>query len=169
MVCAGNRSTAAAAFKGASFTYSRATDPAKIGYHSPLTVNRKHPHDMNKIPRLVSLITLLFMLCATQYGCSDNAVGFTKSPSPPSTVRGDDVGYVIGPGDSLRIDVWRNPEVSTSVAVRPDGKISTPLIDDLQAVGQNAFCASCGNRGRAGRFYSNAGSHRNRRGFRRLL
>ncbi len=46
--------------------------------------------------------------------------------------------YLIGPGDSLNIVVWRNPEVSTSVPVRPDGKITTPLVEDLQASGKTS-------------------------------
>lgn len=44
--------------------------------------------------------------------------------------------YRIGSDDSLSIFVWRNPELSTSIPVRPDGKITTPLIEDLQAVGK---------------------------------
>lgn len=44
--------------------------------------------------------------------------------------------YVIGPLDTLEIFVWRNPELSTSVTVRPDGRISVPLIEDLPATGQ---------------------------------
>jgi polysaccharide export outer membrane protein len=44
--------------------------------------------------------------------------------------------YVIGPGDSLNVFVWRNPDLSTNVAVRPDGKISIPLVNDIQAVGK---------------------------------
>jgi polysaccharide export outer membrane protein len=44
--------------------------------------------------------------------------------------------YQIGPGDILDIFVWRNPEISTSVPVRPDGKISTPLVEDMVAVGK---------------------------------
>lgn len=44
--------------------------------------------------------------------------------------------YVIGPGDQLDIFVWRNPEISVSVPVRPDGKISTPLVEDMVAVGK---------------------------------
>ncbi len=46
--------------------------------------------------------------------------------------------YLIGPGDGLSIFVWRNPEVSQSVTVRPDGKISTPLVEDLVATGKTA-------------------------------
>jgi polysaccharide export outer membrane protein len=44
--------------------------------------------------------------------------------------------YKIGPGDAINIIVWRNPEVSMSVPVRPDGKISTPLVEDLLAAGK---------------------------------
>lgn len=44
--------------------------------------------------------------------------------------------YSIGPGDSLQIFVWDHADLSTNVAVRPDGKISTPLVEDLQAAGR---------------------------------
>lgn len=43
--------------------------------------------------------------------------------------------YLIGPGDQLQIFVWRNPDLSSNVTVRPDGKISSPLIDELQVSG----------------------------------
>jgi polysaccharide export outer membrane protein len=46
--------------------------------------------------------------------------------------------YLIGPGDMISINVWRNPEVSQSVPVRPDGKITTPLVEDLQAAGKTS-------------------------------
>ena len=45
--------------------------------------------------------------------------------------------YVIGPGDTLQVFVWRNPELTTLVPVRPDGKISTPLVEDMVAVGKS--------------------------------
>lgn len=45
--------------------------------------------------------------------------------------------YQIGPGDTLRVFVWRNPEISATVPVRPDGKISTPLVEDMVAVGKS--------------------------------
>ena len=47
-----------------------------------------------------------------------------------------DYNYIIGPGDSLNIFVWRNPELSTTVPVRPDGKFSTNLVEDLEAAGK---------------------------------
>lgn len=44
--------------------------------------------------------------------------------------------YRIGPGDTLQIFVWRNPEISTTIPVRPDGKISMPLVEDMVVVGK---------------------------------
>lgn len=49
-----------------------------------------------------------------------------------------DTPYLIGPGDTVNVRVWRSPELSISVPVRPDGKISTPLVEDLQASGKTA-------------------------------
>ena len=46
--------------------------------------------------------------------------------------------YLVGPGDMVDIIVWRNPEVSMSVPVRPDGKITTPLVEDLPASGKTS-------------------------------
>lgn len=45
-------------------------------------------------------------------------------------------GYLIGPGDMLQVFVWGQPELSVTVPVRPDGRVSTPLIEDLEAVGK---------------------------------
>jgi polysaccharide export outer membrane protein len=46
--------------------------------------------------------------------------------------------YIIGPGDTLEVFVWRNQELSVTVPVRPDGKISTPLVENMVAVGKTA-------------------------------
>ena len=50
-----------------------------------------------------------------------------------------DAGYKIGPQDVLRVDVWKETEISRSVPVRPDGKISLPLLNDVQAAGLTAM------------------------------
>jgi len=62
-------------------------------------------------------------------GCSGN---------PPVVEPGPRIAtpYLIGPGDTLNIVVWRSPELSLVVPVRPDGKITTPLVEDLQASGK---------------------------------
>jgi polysaccharide export outer membrane protein len=57
-------------------------------------------------------------------------------PPAPSSVGSVDYNYHIGPSDTVNIIVWRNPELSLSVPVRPDGMITTPLIDDLPAIGK---------------------------------
>jgi len=54
--------------------------------------------------------------------------------SPPQAA----TSYLVGPGDQLRIFVWRNPELSSNVTVRPDGRISSPLIADLDVTGLEA-------------------------------
>lgn len=66
--------------------------------------------------------------CATKY---PQATG-----EPPAAIESPD--YVIGPGDNVNIFVWRNPELSASVPVRPDGRITTPLIEDVQASGKTS-------------------------------
>lgn len=58
-------------------------------------------------------------------------------PSAPEKAATPNYRYVIGPGDSLSIMVWRNPELSMVVPVRPDGRISTPLVEDLEAQGRS--------------------------------
>jgi polysaccharide export outer membrane protein len=80
-----------------------------------------------RCPLVGVLLVALAMLLA---GCSTQ----TYPPAP----RLDDVdyNYHIGPSDVVNVIVWRNPELSMSVPVRPDGKITTPLIEDLPAIGR---------------------------------
>jgi polysaccharide export outer membrane protein len=57
----------------------------------------------------------------------------TAQPAAPAA---DTSKYIIGPGDTLQVSVWHNPELSTTVPVRPDGRISTPLVTDVDAAGR---------------------------------
>ena len=59
-------------------------------------------------------------------------------PPAPSTAATPDYKYLIGPGDTLSIIVWRNPELSTSAPVRPDGRITAPLVEDVVAIGKDS-------------------------------
>jgi polysaccharide biosynthesis/export protein len=77
----------------------------------------------------------VLVFCAAVSGCASSPVSGPPGTSPANFKPSAD--YVIGPGDSLQIFVWRNPELSTLVPVRPDGKISTPLIEDMVAVGKS--------------------------------
>lgn len=65
-------------------------------------------------------------------------VGCASYPPAPQSAASAEYSYKIGPGDNLNIVVWRNPELSMTVPVRPDGKISAPLIDDLSAMGKDS-------------------------------
>lgn len=58
------------------------------------------------------------------------------APPPAASAEGVGPDYIIGPGDTIQVFVWRNPELTVGVPVRPDGKISTPLVEDLVAVGK---------------------------------
>lgn len=61
-----------------------------------------------------------------------------KFPPAPAAADSSAYNYIIGPGDSLNIIVWRNPELSMSVPVRPDGKLTTPLVDELIVQGKTS-------------------------------
>jgi polysaccharide export outer membrane protein len=58
----------------------------------------------------------------------------STSPARPPTV-GQSAEYLIGAGDTLQVFVWRNPELSAEAPVRPDGRITIPLVQDVQAQG----------------------------------
>jgi polysaccharide export outer membrane protein len=81
--------------------------------------------------------TLLFILCA---GCSFNPFEGNPYPPVPESQRNVDVeyDYVLGPGDGLDIFVWGNEELSTKGMVRPDGKLTTHLVEDIQASGKTS-------------------------------
>ena len=61
--------------------------------------------------------------------------GPTLPPAPPASSL-PSAEYRIGPGDSLNIFVWRNPELTVTVPVRPDGRLSIPLVEDVVAIGK---------------------------------
>ena len=67
---------------------------------------------------------------------SPAAVPVTSPVTSKDTVAPAAAAYIIGPGDTLQVFVWRNAELSSTVPVRPDGKISTPLVEDMVAVGK---------------------------------
>jgi polysaccharide export outer membrane protein len=77
---------------------------------------------------VISALLLLYA-CASSSTSHEEIVNSKSSGS-------NNADYLIGPGDTLEVYVWQNPEITTTVQVRPDGKISTPLVDDLVAVGK---------------------------------
>ena len=82
------------------------------------------------IVKLVRFLSFLALLGAIA-GCGSH-------PAAPPTVASPEYNYVIGPLDTLSIIVWRNQDLSMSVPVRPDGKVSVPLVEDLTAQGKNS-------------------------------
>lgn len=62
---------------------------------------------------------------------------FQSHPPAPAVAATPDQPYKIGPLDTLNIVVWRNPDLSSTITVRPDGRISLPLVEDVVAAGRN--------------------------------
>ena len=77
--------------------------------------------------RVLALMVMVSLLasCATKY------------PPAPAAATSPDYRYVIGPLDTVNVIVWRNPGLSMAVPVRPDGRITTPLVEDTPALGRN--------------------------------
>lgn len=84
--------------------------------------------------KMVSVATRAFALI--WIGILAGCTTFERFPPAPQALQAQDHRYKIGPLDPLNIVVWRNPELSTTVTVRPDGRVSTPLVEDLQAAGR---------------------------------
>ena len=80
--------------------------------------------------------TTLGLMAFVLAGCA----GFSSQKFPPAPGSADTAGYnyIVGPGDTLNIIVWRNPELSMTVPVRPDGKLTTPLVDELVVQGKTS-------------------------------
>src|SRR5216683_8034098 len=76
------------------------------------------------------------LLCCVA-GCASGPFWGPTYPPAPTVAGTVDYAYHIGPLDTINVIVWRNPELSMSVPVRPDGKITTPLVDDLPALGKS--------------------------------
>ncbi len=79
---------------------------------------------------ILSITTLIFLT-----GCNSSITPITSS-SPPDKFTPNEMPYVVGSGDQLDIRVWRNPELSVSVPVRPDGIIAIPLAGEVEAAGK---------------------------------
>jgi polysaccharide biosynthesis/export protein len=78
---------------------------------------------------LALFIGALFLLP----GCTTTP-GYPSPPAVPADQAASE--YIIGPGDNLNIFVWRQPDLSMTVPVRPDGRIATPLVEDVVAAGK---------------------------------
>ncbi len=86
-----------------------------------------------KSGRIAAFLTAATVAVSTLSGCAS----LNNYPPAPRSAETPDHRYKIGPLDTLNIVVWRNPELSATVTVRPDGRISTPLVEDVLAAGKN--------------------------------
>lgn len=77
---------------------------------------------------------LVFVLCSLVM-----VVGCTHPPLENDATLSGDYTYLIGPGDNVNIYVWGHPDISLSVPVRPDGKITLPLVEDVRASGKTPY------------------------------
>jgi len=83
---------------------------------------------VNAISRVVGLVGVLFLLAA----CTNS---LPSADTLPPAASPDAANYRIGPGDVLNVFVWHNTDLSAQMPVRPDGRISLPLIGDIVAAG----------------------------------
>jgi len=94
-------------------------------------------HLLRHVPRAIAHVAAGVITLGLLIGCSTvNAPDAPTTPPVASATDDADNAYIIGPTDQLNIFVWRQPELSTNAIVRPDGRISVPLIDDMQAAGR---------------------------------
>jgi polysaccharide export outer membrane protein len=100
-----------------------------------------HIHCTARSPSLEAKTTVFSRVAAILSGLGlavalSGCAGTSPHPPAPAKAASFDYTYIIGAGDSINIVVWRNPEISTTVPVRPDGKIATTLVDELPAQGK---------------------------------
>lgn len=85
--------------------------------------------EQNKVSRIHRFIWIAVLMLG---GCANQPLAPNVEPLSEFT-------YIVGPGDSIEIFVWGNPEISRSTHVRPDGKISAPLVEELPASGKTPY------------------------------
>lgn len=99
-----------------------------LGFHT--LVSRR----FNQRIRMVT-----FGIFSTVVGCI-GPMALAQSPDTGTDVaprNAASTSYLIGPGDTLQVFVWRNPDLSVTIVVRPDGEISIPLVEDMPATGKS--------------------------------
>jgi polysaccharide export outer membrane protein len=106
---------------------------------------------------LIMFYSLLVAFLITAAGCSSPQTIPAQTGNTSEVKSKDTLSplYVIGPGDSLNVFVWGDNELSTDVVVRPDGLITTPLVEDLQASGKTPTELARNLEARLSRFVKN--------------
>jgi polysaccharide export outer membrane protein len=93
---------------------------------------------LTRLPLRQLLLGAMLFFAALAHAQPAAPAGKGAAPEAPAPAAQtvDPNEYVIGPGDTLQVFVWRNTELTATIPVRPDGKISTPLNEDMVAVGK---------------------------------
>lgn len=94
-----------------------------------LTIKQMGEMKVCHLKKLVILLIILSFISACSTTSEVDTATLTQSASTNTKPE-----YLIGPGDTLQVYVWRNPDISVTVPVRPDGYISTPLVEDIKAI-----------------------------------
>lgn len=84
-----------------------------------------------KVTQIIGGAVMLGALLISLAGCPAEVLDYQVNYIPPTE-------FLLGPEDVIQVNVWRNQELSREVVIRPDGKISMPLIGDVQAAGVTA-------------------------------
>lgn len=105
--------------------------------------------------RAIAAVAVMSALALGGCGASNGNLASLPPATFVAPSEGPGADYMIGPLDQLTIFVWRNPELSTSVAVRPDGRITVPLIEDLPATGQTPTQLAKAIEGKLGAYIQN--------------
>ena len=114
-------------------------DTGHPAIHGEIVANSMNQGDEamggRKVERRGAALALVALVAA---GCTHGVHGTAQLPQAAYSAQKETLptSYIIGPLDSLQIFVWKNPDLTTTVSVRPDGRITTPLITDLPAAGK---------------------------------
>lgn len=106
--------------------------------HSPQAFGKALKSVSGKVFRWVARPVVGLSVAGSLLLAGCGVMGGASHPPAPASAASDDYSYIIGAGDSLNIQVWRNPELSMSVPVRPDGKIAAPLVDEMVVQGKTS-------------------------------
>ncbi len=111
---------------------------------------------MVSLLRLIALSTaLLFVQVVSAQEANTKKPEDSTKPTAAPAPTPVDTEYKIGPQDLIRIDVWKEPDISRTIPVRPDGKISLPLLNDVQAAGLTAMQLSASLRESLSKYLNN--------------
>ena len=90
---------------------------------------------MERIVKKTLIINLIFAISLILSGCASDLISANSNLVKSQSASQATPQYYIGVDDTIRINVWKNPDLSVTVPVRPDGKVSMPLIGDVKAAG----------------------------------